>query len=173
MKNETGIYVIINRVNGKIYVGSAVSFRRRWKQHRRQLDRGTHHSAKLQNAWNKHGGDAFSFTVERWCDKHELLRFEQDVIDLLKPEYNMTQNAGISQLGAIRTEKFKEAVRASNIKRAKKYHGKTIRQLVDHYGNIVTVSTAEMRVRRGWDAIEAVTRPMIPFTETRAGKKKK
>ena len=51
----------LNTVNDKRYVGSAVNFGARWKEHRHVLKRGTHHSCHLQNAWVKHGEDAFVF----------------------------------------------------------------------------------------------------------------
>ena len=58
MKNQSGIYEILNTANGKRYIGSAVHFARRWYLHCWKLNRGEHHSAKLQNAWNKHGAGA-------------------------------------------------------------------------------------------------------------------
>lgn len=173
MPSNTGIYVIINRLNGNTYVGSAVNFRRRWGIHKRHLNKGIHHSSHLQNAWNKYGEGSFSFTIERLCDRELLLVAEQEVIDLLRPEYNMSPNAGPSQLGVVRSEKFKAAVRANNLKRAKRYGGVTIRQLVAEAGSVVRLATAEMRVLRGWDPVEAASTPAIPYTDTRAGKKRK
>lgn len=41
-----GIYGIRNNVNQKIYVGSAVNIKRRWKEHRTLLRKGAHHSRK-------------------------------------------------------------------------------------------------------------------------------
>lgn len=172
MLSDGGIYVIINRLNGKTYVGSAVKFSRRWKKHIRDLRMNKHHSRHLQSAWNKYG-DVFSFTVERWCAKEDLIRFEQEVIDTLKPEYNVSPTAGGSQIGVVRSEKFRKAVIRNNRNRAKKYNGMSLRQLVELYGNVVSVSTVEMRVNRGWLPIEAATTPVIPYTKTRQGAKKK
>lgn len=50
---SSGIYEIVNTINGKRYVGSAVSLKRRWVDHRRDLRAGKHHSRHLQNAWAK------------------------------------------------------------------------------------------------------------------------
>lgn len=172
MLSDGGIYVIINRLNGNTYVGSALKFSRRWKKHIRDLRLGKHHSRHLQRAWDKYG-DVFSFTVERWCAKEDLIRFEQEVIDLLKPEYNVSPTAGGSQIGVVRTEKFKAAVRQNNYRRAKKYNGLTLRQLGDLYSNMVPLPTIEMRVNRGWSPVEAATTPVLPYTQTRQGAKKK
>lgn len=172
MLSDGGIYVIVNRLNGNTYVGSAVKFTRRWRKHIRDLKLGKHHSRHLQRAWDKYG-DVFSFTVERWCGKEDLIRFEQEVIDLLKPEYNVSPTAGGSQIGVVRSEKFKAAVRKNNTLRARKYHGMSLRQLVGLYSNMVPLATVEMRVKRGWNPVEAATTPVMPFTQTRQGAKKK
>jgi len=44
-------------------VGSAVRTNARWRQHRSQLQRGTHHSRYLQAAWSKYGAEGFEFVV--------------------------------------------------------------------------------------------------------------
>ena len=54
--NAAGIYAIENKVNGKVYVGSAV-------------DLG-HHSLKLQRAWDKHGAASFAFAPLPFPDEH-------------------------------------------------------------------------------------------------------
>jgi group I intron endonuclease len=58
-----GIYKIINVVNNKFYVGSAVSFSRRRARHFSELRNGRHNNGRLQNAWNKYGESAFIFVV--------------------------------------------------------------------------------------------------------------
>jgi len=96
----TGVYSITNKVNGKRYVGSAsISFRKRWKEHIRQMSGGIHHSKPLQRAWNKYGEDNFVFEVLATCPKEYCIKLEQWFIDNLKPEYNINPTAG-SRLGA-------------------------------------------------------------------------
>lgn len=58
-----GIYKIINVVNNKFYVGSAVDLKRRKTRHFSELRTGEHNNSKLQNSWNKHGEQAFVFVV--------------------------------------------------------------------------------------------------------------
>jgi group I intron endonuclease len=58
-----GIYKIINVVNNKFYVGSAVNFSRRKTRHFSELRTQTHNNSKLQNAWNKYGEASFIFVV--------------------------------------------------------------------------------------------------------------
>src|SRR3990167_30376 len=95
---EGGIYKIINTVNGKQYVGSAVNLiQRKWK-HWSALKRGKHDNSYLQRAWNKYGEVAFEFRIVGMCPSEKLIELEQEVMDHLKPEYNLSPTAG-SQLG--------------------------------------------------------------------------
>jgi group I intron endonuclease len=104
---DSGIYEIINLVNGKRYVGSAISFKRRWTYHRRDLRAGKHHSKHLQASWNRHGEAAFCFyVIEPVVDTARLIEREQFYIDALKPEYNCRPTAG-SNLGHRWTEEQK------------------------------------------------------------------
>lgn len=57
---ESGIYEIVNLVNKKRYVGSAINLRVRWRQHRSALIRGDHANTLLRRAWNKHGEANFA-----------------------------------------------------------------------------------------------------------------
>lgn len=94
-----GIYKIQNTENGKRYIGSAVNFARRFRRHRAELRSGTHHSRKLQNAWNKYGAGAFVFVPMLVCDPVDLRPHEQLAIDGLKPEYNIAKSAAMPMLG--------------------------------------------------------------------------
>ncbi len=58
-----GIYKIINVVNNKFYVGSAVDLKRRKARHFSELRNGRHNNRHLQAAWVKYGEQAFVFVV--------------------------------------------------------------------------------------------------------------
>ena len=58
-----GIYKIINVVNNKFYVGSAVDLKRRKTRHFSELRKGKHNNRHLQAAWVKYGEQAFVFVV--------------------------------------------------------------------------------------------------------------
>ena len=71
----SGIYKIINKVNGKYYVGSTTQLytsRSRWNNHKQALIRGNHRNSHLQNAWNKYGPDAFEFIIIEKCWQHDV-----------------------------------------------------------------------------------------------------
>ena len=91
---SAGIYEIVNTVNGKRYIGSARNVRRRFKKHLWDLDHGIHHSQILQRAVDKYGIDSFVFRHFLVCRHDDLLHFEQRLMDVLKPEYNICKVAG-------------------------------------------------------------------------------
>src|SRR5574340_833239 len=95
----TGVYEILNRENGKRYIGSALNLNRRIGRHRGDLRRGEHHSQKLQRAWNKHGEQAFVFKEILTCQPSMLLFYEQQLLDKAQPEYNIGAIAGAAMLG--------------------------------------------------------------------------
>ena len=102
-QNKSGIYKIANTVNGKFYIGSSVSVRKRLFAHFKELRRNIHHGKYIQHAYNKYGEEAFVCSVVLHCEKWELYRYEQALIDTLKPQYNMSPTAGTC-LGTKHTE---------------------------------------------------------------------
>ena len=81
-KNKTGVYIIRNRINKKVYVGSATrSLAGRWKEHRLALIGRRHFNKHLQAAWNLYGGSAFEFLVTEYCSIQKCLEREQHWID--------------------------------------------------------------------------------------------
>jgi group I intron endonuclease len=72
-----GIYKIINVVNNKFYVGSAVDLKRRKTRHFSELRTGKHNNRHLQAAWVKYGEQSFVFVVvEELPDDADLLAAE-------------------------------------------------------------------------------------------------
>lgn len=110
MNNISGIYAIINTINSKQYIGSAINIKSRWVDHKKRLRKGNHHCKHLQSAWNKYGEESFLFIVlEQVKDKTRLVEIEQKYIDEFNPEYNTARIAG-STLGVPCLEKTKRAV---------------------------------------------------------------
>lgn len=97
---STGVYVLTNSSNGKVYVGSTVQpFRRRWNFHLQQLRKGVHRNRHLQHAYDKYGPGAFSFRVVERCNPEACLPREQFWIDKLSATdrskgYNISPTAG-------------------------------------------------------------------------------
>lgn len=83
------IYQIRNKLDGKFYLGSAKNLTRRKARHLRLLRRSQHHSRYLQNAWNKYGETNFEFIVYRTVEGEKVYEVENELIQSLKPDYNM------------------------------------------------------------------------------------
>lgn len=113
MAAQSGIYEIVNTVNGKRYIGSAKNFTQRFHTHRSDLRRGRHANAKLANAWNKYGETAFEFRPLFTCAVADLIFYEQRAIEGLSPEYNICMTAG-SSLGRRRSPETAQKMRFVN-----------------------------------------------------------
>lgn len=87
-----GVYMIHNKVNHKIYIGSTNNFMRRRREHFRALQLGTHHSIVLQRAYDKYGEQAFEFNIIRDAES-DFAILEQHYFHLMRPEYNAQVNA--------------------------------------------------------------------------------
>lgn len=72
IKNEPGIYEILNIKNNKRYIGQSQKVRARLQKHRRLLIKNEHQNSHLQNAFNKYGIDSFSFNIIEYCSIEEL-----------------------------------------------------------------------------------------------------
>ena len=109
--NYSGVYRITCSPTGKTYIGSAKRFKARWSLHKVQLRQGKHHSPHLQNAWDKHGQDAFVFEILLVCAPEMAVFYEQVFIDAVRPEFNICQTAG-SNIGSRHSESAKKKMSA-------------------------------------------------------------
>ena len=80
-----GIYAIVNKVNGKQYVGSSKDIQNRFVRHKYDLKNNKHINLHLQNAWNKYHEDSFDFEILEKLDEQtsekDLGNEEQKYID--------------------------------------------------------------------------------------------
>lgn len=79
------VYVIINKLNNKFYIGSTKSFNRRFTKHKSELKHQKHCSNKLQNAFDKYGIDNFKMVIleitENYAEKEAeyITKYEADI----------------------------------------------------------------------------------------------
>lgn len=93
-RKRSGVYAIHNSVNGRHYIGSAVSIVARTRDHASKLTRGIHENKHLQNAFNAYGTDVFWIQViEIVDDKTQLTDREQFYLDSTRPYYNILRVA--------------------------------------------------------------------------------
>ena len=107
MALETGIYSITNIANGRRYIGSALLFSKRFREHRVGLRSGKHYNSLLQRAWTKYGEASFAFEKLIVCEKTNLVFYEQRAINGYMSAnrehgYNLSPTAG-SPLGLKRS----------------------------------------------------------------------
>ncbi len=91
----SGIYKIINKINGKYYVGSSndvIGNSGRWYAHKRLLKLQSHINKYLQNAWNKYGENNFDFVIVEVVPENDLLMIEQKYLDIAKTEKDKCYN---------------------------------------------------------------------------------
>lgn len=80
--NKSGVYRIINRKTGRIYIGSAKIFKSRYYQHIGSLRKGTHHNKFLQNDFNKCSSEDFLFEVIEVVNGSTIERRNKEQIHL-------------------------------------------------------------------------------------------
>lgn len=114
LKSFAGIYLIINLVNGKMYVGSGTVGRIPMRLHKHLFSgKG---SQLVWNAVKKYGLDNFAFLILEKInnftskDNKNLIDLENNYIKLLKPEYNLAPKAG-NTLGYKQSENSKKKMK--------------------------------------------------------------
>ncbi|MEI5909657.1 GIY-YIG nuclease family protein [Bacillus spongiae] len=89
---EMGVYQIKNQQNGKIFMGSSMDLRGIFNRHKFELKFNNHKNRALQNDWNKHGHEMFSF----------------DVLEKIKPEEEIVTELTELRKYQQKLEKMKE-----------------------------------------------------------------
>ncbi len=128
---ESVVYKITNLVNGRIYVGSAKKFERRFAAYR-----GLRHGVRkantaIEHAIRKHGIGSFEFEILETPPADSRFDREQHWIDTLSPfdpvGYNLARSARHIPDGCRRpiTEHRREAMRESSRRTALRYSEET------------------------------------------------
>lgn len=93
-KGKAAVYRWVNRINGKTYIGSSVDLATRLYKYYslRQLN---YSKTTIHYALLKYGFDNFKLEILEYCEKGaNPVNREQYYLDLLKPEYNILNQAG-------------------------------------------------------------------------------
>ena len=112
----TGIYQIQSKIKPeRIYIGSSVNIKNRWRTHLSDFRKRRRHSLYFQKYYNKYGVSDLQFSILESCSKEKLIEREQHYIDLLKPEFN-TLKIAYSPLGYKHSEETKKKISETNIR---------------------------------------------------------
>lgn len=103
----SGIYIILNKINNKWYVGSSRNIiGERWVSHRTQLNCNRHNNKHLSKSWNKYGSENFEFHIVELVDESNLLLVEQKYLDWAKLHRNQCYNVSFNALSPSKGMKF-------------------------------------------------------------------
>lgn len=130
---KCGVYQVWCNRSGKFYVGSSKRIYNRWAQHRSKLRKGKSPCLRLQQAWNKHGEEAFRFSILEECAEDELEKREQFYINTLAPEYNSITNVE-ERYGKEMWAKRAAALRARALARTHCPHGHLYDEANTYFG---------------------------------------
>lgn len=111
---KSGIYKITNSSNNHCYIGQTHNLFDRKTRHITSLNGQYHHNSHLQRAFNKYGEKAFVFNVVLICESSELTYYEQKIVELYNPEYNIHKICVTSPFGIKRTEESKQKTSGVN-----------------------------------------------------------
>lgn len=124
-KGKSGIYLIRNLINGKVYIGKAKCIYKRIKQHVTSLNKKvrSHENDHLINSWYKYGRNSFEYVVLEYLLLNENLISEREIFYIdkyksLNPKkgYNKRYD---SSTGLIVSEETRLKLKNSQIERFK------------------------------------------------------
>lgn len=84
---KSGIYVIKNTHNDKVYVGSSFNIQKRWDSHLSSLRSDRHHSCKLQGDYNLLGESSFYLEIVEETNSNIKEKEDGWISDLNSKEY--------------------------------------------------------------------------------------
>lgn len=124
-KGKSGIYCIINKTNGKIYIGKAKCIYKRIKQHVTNLNRKIREQENdhFIHAWHKYGKTNFEYKVLEYLKLDEKLISSKE-LEYFKIHNSLNPKVGYnkrcdSDTGLIVSKETREKMRKSQLKRFK------------------------------------------------------
>lgn len=113
-KNKrSGIYKIENILNHDTYIGQSVNLYGRRDYHFSALKNQNHINAHLQRAYNKYGYKNLVFTIILYCEPYELTYYEQKIVDMIRPRYNIRIDCVDSNKGISPSEESRKKISES------------------------------------------------------------
>lgn len=158
-----GIYLIKNKINSKVYVGSSNNIERRFKRHKTELNTGKHSNKFLSDSFKKYGKNCFDFIILEICKEENLISRENYYItlyDSLNPLKGYNLKSPISHPSKVNKEyskilsKSKLGIKPSNFLEMQKTRWSSVRVYINNnfYKDYESYSQAEIElgINRGY-----------------------
>ena len=130
---NTGVYIIKNSVNGKVYIGSSGNIKNRFSTHKSNFKHNRHQNKRMQIEYNKHG-DIFSYRVMLWCSKENLLFYEQRTMDAYKEVMKYNIHPAIGKPKAVLIFNVKDKIKEKFIEKTTA-NNETMSEVIREYIN--------------------------------------
>ena len=110
----SGVYQILHKKSGKVYIGSSANIYSRWTDHRAKLNHGKHENQYLQRAYTKYGANAFEWSILQVASVEAMRDVEQFWFEITRCTerehgYNIAPNAEHAGTGRKWTEEQRQA----------------------------------------------------------------
>lgn len=162
LKSKTGIYIITNDIDARIYIGSATSFKQRYATHRNKIMLNENCNPKFKNFANKYGIEHLTFSAVHACCKEDLLKVEQMYLDVFQPfddnGFNIVRKAG-SPIGYKHTQEAKDKMKGRTGMRWDEEHIKYFSEIKK---GIKRAESTKTKLREYYAEI---TKPVIAYNQ--------
>lgn len=134
---NSGIYSIINIINGDMYIGSSSCLSKRYSGHLTLLRNKKHHSQHLQRAWDKYKSQSFVFVVLLKCNTSILLQTELEYFNIYNPKYNIAKFPASPMLGRKHNKKTIQKMKNRVVPKGNKHHNYGKKLTKEHIKKII------------------------------------
>jgi len=128
-KQKSGIYLWINLINNKQYIGSSINLTNRFRCYYNELDmKKTLEKGKsnIYSALLKHGHSNFELTILEYCSPEQCLEREDFYLSCFPHEYNINQKATAPFSGRKHSDETKKILSDANKGENNPNYGKTL-----------------------------------------------
>ena len=158
MKSEfCGIYMIINNINEKIYIGQSKNIFARWSKHIRESFNKPNDNSILHKAIRKYNISCFQFKILELCNEAELdekERFYINLYEATKDNYNILDGGtGCATKGSKNHNSKLKEIDVYDIREQYK-NLKNWKEVFEKYQNVVSQNTfKDVWVGKTWQHI--------------------
>lgn len=170
----SGVYMIRNKANGKVYIGESGDINQRWDQHRQALENGNHANKYLQGDYNEYGKAAFDFSIIHVHNgsrevpevrKAKLLIFEHYYVDYYKSTtevYNIRDSM---------VDVLMDANKYMSDNKHKRYISAVKNRLIDLLRNtVVTIKDGKVSMTKAQQLKDVMAENEMQFSDERIEK---